>query len=121
MVNSALLCHVMLTFTCHCWLVLELVGVSFGISLSSFRCTGFILDGFPSNVEEVQYIGERGFFTDIAVFLEADESDICDRLLPPRLAKWQERRRRKEDRKRKLTEMKKKIRVPSECQVLKKN
>lgn len=75
-----------------------------------FRCTGFILDGFPSNVEEVQYIGERGFFADIAVFLEADESDICDRLLPPRLAKWQERRRRKEDRKRKLTEMKKKIR-----------
>ncbi|XP_077343259.1 adenylate kinase 9 isoform X2 [Lithobates pipiens] len=75
-----------------------------------FRCTGFILDGFPSNVEEVQYIGERGFFPDIAVFLEADESDICDRLLPPRLAKWQERRRRKEDRKRKLTEMKKKIR-----------
>ncbi|CAI9563138.1 unnamed protein product, partial [Staurois parvus] len=75
-----------------------------------FRSTGFILDGFPSNVEEVQYIGERGFFPDIAVFLEADESDICDRLLPPRLAKWQERRRRKEDRQRKLREMKKKIR-----------
>ncbi|XP_018429496.1 PREDICTED: adenylate kinase 9 [Nanorana parkeri] len=76
-----------------------------------FRSTGFILDGFPSSIEEVQYIGERGFFPDIAVFLEADESDICDRLLPPRLAKWQERRRRKEDRKRKLREMKKKIRV----------
>ncbi|XP_072264855.1 adenylate kinase 9 isoform X2 [Pyxicephalus adspersus] len=75
-----------------------------------FRSTGFILDGFPSNVEEVQYVGERGYFPDIAVFLEADESDICDRLLPPRLAKWQERRRRKEERKQKMREMKKKIR-----------
>ncbi|KAM5165186.1 adenylate kinase 9 [Mantella aurantiaca] len=75
-----------------------------------FRSTGFILDGFPSNVDEVQYIGDRGFFPDIAVFLEADESDVCDRLLPPRLSKWQERRRRKDDRKQKLREMKKKIR-----------
>ncbi|XP_068087386.1 adenylate kinase 9 isoform X2 [Hyperolius riggenbachi] len=75
-----------------------------------FRSTGFILDGFPSTVEEVQYIGERGFFPDIAIFLEADECDVCDRLLPPRLAKWQERRRKKEERKRKLKELKKKIR-----------
>ncbi|KAM9316639.1 adenylate kinase 9 [Gastrophryne carolinensis] len=75
-----------------------------------FRSTGFILDGFPSTVEEVQFLGERGLFSDIAVFLEADESDICDRILPPRLAKWQERRRRKEERKQKLREMKKKIR-----------
>ncbi|XP_075059003.1 adenylate kinase 9 isoform X2 [Mixophyes fleayi] len=75
-----------------------------------FRSLGFILDGFPNTVEEVQYIGECGFFPDIAVLLEAEESDICDRLLPPRLAKWQERQRNKEEREQKLRDMKKNIR-----------
>ncbi|XP_075124277.1 adenylate kinase 9 [Leptodactylus fuscus] len=75
-----------------------------------FHSAGFVLDGFPSTVEEAQYIGDRGLFPDIAIFLEADESDICDRLLPPRLAKWQERRRKKQDRRQRLRDMKKKIR-----------
>ncbi|XP_069830926.1 adenylate kinase 9 [Dendropsophus ebraccatus] len=75
-----------------------------------FHSAGFVLDGFPSTIEEVQYIGDRGLFPDIAVFLEADESDICNRLLPPRLAKWQERQKRKEKQKQKLKDMKKKIR-----------
>ncbi|XP_056422277.1 adenylate kinase 9 isoform X3 [Hyla sarda] len=75
-----------------------------------FQSVGFVLDGFPSTVEEVQYIGDRGLFPDIAIFLEVDESDICDRLLPPRLAHWQERRRKKEERKQKLKDIKKKMR-----------
>ncbi|XP_063773183.1 adenylate kinase 9 isoform X2 [Pseudophryne corroboree] len=75
-----------------------------------FCSLGFVLDGFPNTVEEVQYIGECGFFPDIAVLLEAEESDICDRLLPPRLAKWQERKRKKEEREQKLRDMKKSVR-----------
>ncbi|XP_075453717.1 adenylate kinase 9 isoform X2 [Ascaphus truei] len=75
-----------------------------------FRSTGVILDGFPSTLEEVQYIAERGFFPDIAVFLEVEENDICDRLLPPRLAKWKERQRKKQEYKQKVKEMKKKRR-----------
>ncbi|XP_066463784.1 adenylate kinase 9 isoform X2 [Eleutherodactylus coqui] len=75
-----------------------------------FHSAGFVLDGFPCTVEEAQYMGDSGLFPDIAVFLEADESDICDRLLPPRLAKWQEQRRKKEVHKQRLRDMKKKIR-----------
>ncbi|KAM4771030.1 adenylate kinase 9 [Rhinophrynus dorsalis] len=75
-----------------------------------FRSTGFILDGFPSTVEESQYIGDKGLFPDIAVFLEVEESDVCDRLLPPRLAKWKEIHQKKEARKQKLKEMKMKLR-----------
>ncbi|KAM4041197.1 adenylate kinase 9 isoform 2-T2 [Anomaloglossus baeobatrachus] len=75
-----------------------------------FHSAGFVLDGFPSTVEEVQYMGDRGLFPDIAVFLEADESDICDRLLPPRLAKWKEHRRKKEERQQRLRDMKMKMR-----------
>ncbi|XP_075718379.1 adenylate kinase 9 isoform X2 [Rhinoderma darwinii] len=75
-----------------------------------FQSAGFVLDDFPSTVEEVQYIGDRGFIPDIAIFLEAEESDICDRLLPLRLAKWQERRRKKEERIQRLRNMKEKMR-----------
>ncbi|XP_073432131.1 adenylate kinase 9 isoform X2 [Dendrobates tinctorius] len=79
-------------------------------TMEPFHSAGFVLDGFPSTVEEVQYMGDRGLFPDIAVFLEADESDICDRLLPSRLAKWQERRRKKEERKQRLRGSKIKMR-----------
>uniref|UniRef100_A0A8C5WHZ4 Adenylate kinase 9 n=1 Tax=Leptobrachium leishanense TaxID=445787 RepID=A0A8C5WHZ4_9ANUR len=75
-----------------------------------FRSTGFILDGFPSTVDEIQYVGESGLFPDIAVFLEVEENDVCDRLLPPRMEKWRESRRKKEDRKRKIKEVKQKLR-----------
>ncbi|XP_073531941.1 adenylate kinase 9 isoform X1 [Phyllobates terribilis] len=75
-----------------------------------FHSAGFVLDGFPSTVDEVQYMGDRGLFPDIAVFLDADESDICDRLLPSHLSKWQERRRKKLERKQRLRDMKIKMR-----------
>ncbi|KAG8444676.1 hypothetical protein GDO86_009735 [Hymenochirus boettgeri] len=75
-----------------------------------FRSNGFILDGFPNTAEEVQFIEEGGFFPDIAVLLEVEESIICDRLVPPLLEKWKERRQRKQKRKQKIQEFKKKIR-----------
>ncbi|XP_069462762.1 adenylate kinase 9 isoform X2 [Ambystoma mexicanum] len=75
-----------------------------------FRSTGFILDDFPRTMEEAQFVGEHGLFPDIAVLLQVEENDVSDRLLPPRLAKWKERYRKKEEYKQKLKEMKKKIR-----------
>ncbi|XP_053568148.1 adenylate kinase 9 [Bombina bombina] len=75
-----------------------------------FRSTGFIFDGFPSTLDEVNYIAERGFFPDIAVFLEVKENDVCDRLLPPRLSRWKEKQTIKQDRKQKSKELKKKLR-----------
>ncbi|XP_053315810.1 adenylate kinase 9 [Spea bombifrons] len=75
-----------------------------------FRSAGFILDGFPCTVEEVQYIGECGFFPDVAILLEVEENDVCDRLIPARLAKWRERKMKKEAKKQKIREMKQKLR-----------
>ncbi|KAM4694291.1 adenylate kinase 9 [Discoglossus pictus] len=75
-----------------------------------FRSTGFVLDGFPNTMEEINYLSESGLFPDIVVFLEVKENDICDRLLPPRLAKWKEKQRIKQERKAKLKDMKKKLR-----------
>ncbi|XP_030055056.1 adenylate kinase 9 [Microcaecilia unicolor] len=74
------------------------------------RSTGFILDGFPSTAEEVQYVTEQGLYPDIVLLLEVDENIIIDRLLPSRLAKWKAIQNKRQDYKQKLKEIKKKIR-----------
>ncbi|KAF1512630.1 Adenylate kinase 9, partial [Eudyptula albosignata] len=76
-----------------------------------FRSTGFILDGFPRTLDEAQYLSERGLCPDVAVYIQVEESDVLDRLFPPRLKKWKERQYRKMENKKKLKDLKAKIRV----------
>nr|XP_009488876.1 PREDICTED: adenylate kinase 9-like [Pelecanus crispus] len=75
-----------------------------------FRSTGFILDGFPRTLDEAQYLSERGLCPDVAVYIQVEESDILDRLFPPRLKKWKERQYKKMENKKKLKDLKAKIR-----------
>ena len=58
-----------------------------------------MLEGFPRTAEEAQYLAERGFYTDAALILTVEDSDIVDRLLPPKLTKWRTKRDRREARK----------------------
>uniref|UniRef100_A0A8V0YMS8 Adenylate kinase 9 n=1 Tax=Gallus gallus TaxID=9031 RepID=A0A8V0YMS8_CHICK len=74
-----------------------------------FRSTGFILDGFPRTSDEAQYLSERGLCPDAAVYIHVEESEILDRLLPPRLKKWKERQHKKAEIKKKLKDLKAKI------------
>uniref|UniRef100_A0A8B9DH83 Adenylate kinase 9 n=1 Tax=Anser cygnoides TaxID=8845 RepID=A0A8B9DH83_ANSCY len=76
-----------------------------------FRSTGFILDGFPRTLDEAQYLSERGLCPDVAVYINVEENDIIDRLFPPRLKKWKERQNKKMENKKKLKDLKAKIRV----------
>uniref|UniRef100_A0A8C2TCB1 Adenylate kinase 9 n=1 Tax=Coturnix japonica TaxID=93934 RepID=A0A8C2TCB1_COTJA len=76
-----------------------------------FRSTGFILDGFPRTPDEAQYLSEQGLCPDIAIYIRIEESDVLDRLLPPRLKKWKERQEKKAENKKKLKDLKAKIRV----------
>ncbi|NXA83038.1 KAD9 kinase, partial [Thryothorus ludovicianus] len=76
-----------------------------------FRSTGFILDGFPRTSDEARYLSERGLCPDIAVYIQVEEDDILNRLFPPRLKKWEDRRRKKREYKKKLKELKAKKRV----------
>ncbi|NWX11345.1 KAD9 kinase, partial [Caloenas nicobarica] len=76
-----------------------------------FRSTGFILDGFPRTPDEAQYLSERGLCPDVAVYIQVEESDVLDRFLPPRLQKWKERQHKKMEKKKKLKDLKAKIRV----------
>ncbi|NXW56644.1 KAD9 kinase, partial [Eurystomus gularis] len=76
-----------------------------------FRSTGFILDGFPRTVDEAHYLSERGLCPDVAIYIQVEESDVLDRLFPPRLKKWKERQYKKMENKKKLKDLKAKIRV----------
>uniref|UniRef100_UPI0037E901CB adenylate kinase 9 n=1 Tax=Semicossyphus pulcher TaxID=241346 RepID=UPI0037E901CB len=60
-----------------------------------YMSTGFILEGFPHNPEEVQYMLQQQLFPDVVVIMEADSSDVQKRLLPTHLEKWRERRNRR--------------------------
>ncbi|KAM6207782.1 adenylate kinase 9 [Sarcoramphus papa] len=75
-----------------------------------FRSTGFILDGFPRTLDEAQYLSERGLCPDVAVYIQVEQSDVLDRLFPPRLQKWKERQYKKMENKKKLKDLKAKIR-----------
>ncbi|NWS97680.1 KAD9 kinase, partial [Mionectes macconnelli] len=76
-----------------------------------FRSTGFILDGFPRTVDEARYLSERGLCPDVAVYIQVEDSDILDRLFPPRLKKWKDKRQKKKEYKMKLKDLKAKMRV----------
>ncbi|NXH14850.1 KAD9 kinase, partial [Bucco capensis] len=76
-----------------------------------FRSRGFILDGFPRSSDEAQYLSSRGLCPDVAVCIQVEERDVLARLCPPRLHKWKERHQKKMEKKKKLKELKAKIRV----------
>ncbi|XP_014636645.1 PREDICTED: adenylate kinase 9 [Ceratotherium simum simum] len=73
------------------------------------RSTGFVLDGFPRYPDEAEFLGERGFFPDAAVFLQVEDQDISDRLLPSQIEKWNLKQKKKLERKKLIKEMKAKI------------
>ena len=75
------------------------------------RSTGFVLEGFPRNVDECSYLGEQGLFPDAAILLAVEDTDVIGRLLPPKLQKWKERRDRRNEKKRRIKEKKQKKRV----------
>lgn len=57
--------------------------------LSLGRSTGFILEGFPQNTEEVEYMMERQLLPDVVVVMEVELSQVQKRLLPLFLKTWQ--------------------------------
>lgn len=64
-------------------------------------------------VDESSVLSESGLFPDAAIVLEIEDTDAVARLLPPRLARWRnrrrqvyERRRQKQERKRRRREAK---------------
>ncbi|KAB1275605.1 Adenylate kinase 9 [Camelus dromedarius] len=69
----------------------------------------YLIYGFPRYPDEVEFLGEHGFFPDAAVFIQVDDRDISDRLLPTQIGKWKVKQQRKLERKKLIKEMKAKI------------
>ncbi|XP_061900631.1 adenylate kinase 9-like isoform X1 [Entelurus aequoreus] len=61
-----------------------------------FMSTGFILEGFPLNTEEVHHVLQYQLFPDVVVTLTAEVSDIQTRLLPKFWQRWKEHCDRRE-------------------------
>lgn len=79
--------------------------------LSHGRSTGFILEGFPKNTEEVKYIMERQLLPDVVVVMEVELSQVQKRLLPLFLKKWQVQQEQLLKQRRILYNLRKKNRV----------
>jgi len=57
-----------------------------------YKSTGFILEDFPRNADECEYLRDNGYFPDMCLSLEVDEEVISKRLLHPRMDCWKKRR-----------------------------
>lgn len=79
--------------------------------LSHGRSTGFILEGFPQNIEEVEYMMERQLLPDVVVVMEVELSQVQKRLLPLFLKKWQVQHDKLEKKRSILYNLRKKKRV----------
>lgn len=59
---------------------------------TTLRSTGFILEGFPSNGDELQLLCNKGLFPDAAVFLHVESKHIVERILPGKMEIWKRKR-----------------------------
>lgn len=71
-----------------------------------YKTTGFILDGFPQSVEDLQFLVTSNYFFDYAIFLTTEADEVVSRLLPPRLEIWRKLMAKKAENAAKLMEWK---------------
>ncbi|XP_031726212.1 adenylate kinase 9 isoform X2 [Anarrhichthys ocellatus] len=75
--------------------------------------TGFILEGFPHNPDEVQYMFQTQLFPDVVVMMTVDVTDVQKRLLPTYMESWHERHNHREAQLSLLCDLRKKNREKS--------
>ncbi|KAI4890937.1 hypothetical protein NFI96_033193 [Prochilodus magdalenae] len=75
-----------------------------------YKSTGFILEGFPQNPEEVSFLAEHHLYPDAVVVMTLEVTEVVRRLLPPQLVRWRERCDRKNEQKQLLKQLRSKIR-----------
>lgn len=75
------------------------------------RSTGFILEGFPSNTDEVEYLVQEQLFPDLVLIMEANIMEVQKRLLPSYLDEWRKWQRHLEEQINELRQLRQKNRV----------
>ncbi|XP_072537006.1 adenylate kinase 9 [Salminus brasiliensis] len=75
-----------------------------------YRSTGFILEGFPQNPEEVSFLAEYHLYPDVVMIMTLEVNEVVRRLLPSRFAHWREKQNQKKEQIQLLKELRSKIR-----------
>ncbi|XP_059368551.1 adenylate kinase 9 [Carassius carassius] len=75
-----------------------------------YKSTGFILEGFPQNQEEVSFMVEHHLFPDVVAMMSVEVSDVVRRLLPSQLTRWRERRDRRQEQMRLVIKLRRELR-----------
>lgn len=75
------------------------------------RSTGFILEGFPHNSDDVEYMVQQHIFPDLMVIMAVEAPDVQRHLMPIYLQEWHERRKWRETQLAILHDLRKKKRV----------
>ncbi|XP_073708860.1 adenylate kinase 9 [Garra rufa] len=75
-----------------------------------YKSTGFILEGFPQNQEEVSFMVEHHLFPDVVAVMSVEVSEVVRRILPSRLTFWRERRDRKQEQMRLVIKLRRELR-----------
>ncbi|CAI9737012.1 Hypothetical predicted protein [Octopus vulgaris] len=57
-----------------------------------YRSVGFVLEGYPSMVDDVSLTANSGCFPEVAIILNIEAEDVINRLLPARLNSWKTKR-----------------------------
>ncbi|XP_072307858.1 adenylate kinase 9-like [Eucyclogobius newberryi] len=78
-----------------------------------YMSTGFILEGFLSKPDEMDYLIEQRLFPDVVVTLSVEDSEIQTRLLPKHLENWRERCKHRQAQVNLLRELRQKNREES--------
>lgn len=74
-----------------------LLQINVHTSHSLGRSTGFVLEGFPSNTDEVEYLLQQQLFPDLVLIMEANIVEVQKRLLPSYLDQWRKWQRHLEE------------------------
>ncbi|KAK7133640.1 hypothetical protein R3I94_015495 [Phoxinus phoxinus] len=75
-----------------------------------YKSTGFILEGFPQNQEEVSFMVEHHLFPDVVAVMSVEVSEVVRRLLPSRLTRWRDRQERRQEQKRLVNKLRRELR-----------
>uniref|UniRef100_A0A1A8JC18 Adenylate kinase domain containing 1 n=1 Tax=Nothobranchius kuhntae TaxID=321403 RepID=A0A1A8JC18_NOTKU len=82
-----------------------------------FMSTGFILDGFPHDISQAQFMLEKHLYPDVVAVMETDVTAVQKHLLPINLEKWRMHRLRYHNLMHKAHKMTQKMKISKRAEL----
>lgn len=71
-----------------------------------YKSKGFVLDGFPQTVDDLQFLIDNQYLVDFVLNFDCEQEEVIARLLPKRIELWTNRINKQKENKQKLKEWK---------------